>query len=232
MSRIRKGIAHGLSSCLCCHQLVEMPTDGGPRHCPRCGAKVHMRIDGSLMVTWALTITGALLLLPANLLPIMTVIYLGSGEPSTIASGVMQLYQSGLWGIALIVFVASIAVPVMKLVGLTLLLVQIQFRLPLAPMQAMKLYRVVSGIGRWSLLDLFMISILVALVDMGIVAQVTAGPGSTAFATVVVVTMVAARSFDPRLIWDAYDARQEGGGPGENDGDKNNPGQRGVAGNA
>nr|WP_073276586.1 paraquat-inducible protein A [Microbulbifer donghaiensis] len=174
------------------------------------------------MLTWALTITGALLLLPANILPVMTVIYLASGEPSTIISGVMQLYHAGLWGIALIVFVASIAVPVMKLVGLALLLVQIQFRLPLIPRQAMKLYRVVSGIGRWSLLDLFMISILVALVDMGAIAQVAAGPGSTAFATVVVVTMLAARSFDPRLIWDVYDQRQSVNT--END-------KKGVAGN-
>ncbi|WP_226876524.1 paraquat-inducible protein A [Microbulbifer hainanensis] len=203
-----KARARGMSCCLVCHQLVTMPAGGDPRHCPRCGARVHTRIDGSLMVTWALVITGTLLLLPANILPVMTVIYLGSGEPSTIISGVMQLYHAGLWGIALIVFVASIAVPVMKLLGLIILLIQIQLRVPLIPLQAMKLYRVVSGIGRWSLLDLFMISILVALVDMGAIAQVTAGPGSTAFATVVVVTMTAARSFDPRLIWDAYDERR------------------------
>lgn len=207
MSRAQKALQQGLTSCLCCHQLVALPAAGRCR-CPRCGARVHGRIDGSLMLTWALTITGALLLLPANMLPVMTVIYLASGEPSTIISGVMQLYHAGLWGIALIVFVASIAVPVMKLVGLTLLLIQIQLPLPLNPRQAMVLYRVVSGIGRWSLLDLFMISILVALVDMGAVAQVAAGPGSTAFATVVVITMLAARSFDPRLIWDVYDRRR------------------------
>jgi len=202
-----KARSRGMSCCLSCHQLVVMPAGGAPRRCPRCGAKVHTRIDGSLMLTWALTITSALLLLPANILPVMTVIYLGSGEPSTIIGGVMQLYHAGLWGIALLVFVASIAVPVMKLVGLVLMLVQIQLRLPLVPLQAMRLYRVVVAIGRWSLLDLCMISILVALVNMGAIAQVRAGPGSTAFATVVVVTMLAARSFDPRLIWDAYDAR-------------------------
>lgn len=210
MNQPQKALQQGLTCCLSCHQLVQLPTSGRCR-CPRCGGRVHGRIDGSLTLTWALTITGALLLLPANILPVMTVIYLGSGEPSTIISGVMQLYDAGLWGIALIVFVASIAVPVMKLVGLALLLVQIQLRLPLVPLQAMKLYRVVSGIGRWSLLDLFMISILVALVDMGAVAQVAAGPGSTAFATVVVVTMLAARCFDPRLIWDQYDRRWPGG---------------------
>lgn len=223
LNRPQKALARGQSSCLCCHKLVSLP-GGGPVRCPRCGARVHGRIDGSLMLTWALTITGALLLLPANILPVMTVVYLGSGEPSTIISGVMQLYNAGLWGIALIVFAASIAVPVMKLVGLALLLVQVQFRPPRFPLQAMKLYRVVSGIGRWSLLDLFMISILVALVDMGAIASVTAGPGSTAFATVVVVTMLAARSFDPRLIWDACDA-------GETAREHNNPKDGGAAGN-
>lgn len=162
------------------------------------------------MLTWALTITGALLLLPANMLPVMSVIYLGSGEPSTIIGGVVELYQAGLWGIALIVFVASIAVPVMKLAGLLILLVQVQLRLPLMPLQSMRIFRLVSGIGRWSLLDLFMISILVALVDMGAIAEVAAGPGSTAFATVVVVTMLAVRCFDPRLIWDEYDERRAG----------------------
>ncbi|MCX2801120.1 paraquat-inducible protein A [Microbulbifer thermotolerans] len=202
----QKALSHGLTSCLSCHQLVRLPASGSCT-CPRCGGRVHGRIEGSLMPTWALAITGALLLLPANILPVMTVIYLGSGEPSTIISGVMQLYNAGLWGIALVVFVASIAVPAMKLMGLFLLLIQVQLRLPLLPLQSMRLYRVVSGIGRWSLLDLFMISILVALVDMGVIAQVVAGPGSTAFATVVVVTMLAARSFDPRLIWDVYDQR-------------------------
>ncbi|GAB2874245.1 paraquat-inducible protein A [Microbulbifer echini] len=205
MSTPQKALKNGLSSCLSCHQLIILPARGGRCRCPRCDSRVHGRIDGSLMLTWALTITGVLLLLPANVLPIMSVIYLGAGEPSTIISGVMQLYNSGMWGIALVVFVASIAVPVMKLLGLVLLLVQIQLRLHFVPSQAMKIYRVVSGIGRWSLLDLFMISILVALVDMGFIAQVAAGPGSTAFASVVVVTMMAARSFDPRLIWDAYD---------------------------
>ncbi|SDJ99801.1 paraquat-inducible protein A [Microbulbifer yueqingensis] len=198
----------GRTCCLNCHWLVTLPRGGGGCRCDRCGGMVHQRIDGSVMLTWAMTITGALLLVPANILPIMTVIYLGSGEPSTIIGGVMQLYSVGLWGIALIVFIASIAVPVMKLVGLVLLLLQVQGRLPIEPSQSMKMYRIVAAIGRWSLLDLFMISILVALVDMGTIASVAAGPGSTAFASVVVITMVAVRCFDPRLIWDTYDEQR------------------------
>ena len=161
------------------------------------------------MLTWALTITGTLLLIPANILPVMTVIYLGSGDPSTIIGGALELYHAGLWGIALIVFVASIAVPVMKLVGLVMLCLIVQWRLDVSPRQAMRVYRVVNAIGRWSLLDLFMISILVALVDMGAIAEVQAGPGSTAFATVVVITMFAVRAFDPRLVWDMVEAREQ-----------------------
>lgn len=207
MNRPARALSEGLWVCLGCRQLIEPPQGARSCICPRCGARVHARIESSIMLTWALSITGALLLIPANILPVMTVIYLGSGEPSTIIGGALELYQAGLWGIALIVFVASIAVPVMKLVGLAMLCLIVQWRLNVSPRQAMRVYRVVNAIGRWSLLDLFMISILVALVDMGAIAEVQAGPGSTAFATVVVVTMFAVRAFDPRLIWDMYEQR-------------------------
>ncbi|WP_051687189.1 paraquat-inducible protein A [Microbulbifer sp. HZ11] len=207
MNRPARALSHGFWTCLGCRQLVRVSPQTQSCLCPRCGARMHGRIESSLMLTWALTITGALLLIPANILPVMTVIYLGAGEPSTIIGGALELYQNGLWGIALIVFVASIAVPVMKLVGLVILCLIVQWRLNVAPRQAMRVYRVVNAIGRWSLLDLFMISILVALVDMGAIAEVEAGAGSTAFATVVVVTMFAVRAFDPRLVWDVYEAR-------------------------
>ena len=207
MNRPARALSQGFWTCLGCRQLVKVSRDTRTCLCPRCGARMHARVDGSIMLTWALTITGALLLIPANILPVMTVIYLGSGEPSTIVGGTLELYHNGLWGIALIVFVASVAVPVMKLVGLVILCLIVQLRLNVAPRQAMRIYRVVNAIGRWSLLDLFMISILVALVDMGAIAEVAAGPGSTAFATVVVVTMFAVRAFDPRLIWDVYEEK-------------------------
>lgn len=197
------GLEHNVWTCLSCHFLLPAATRA-PARCPRCGARVHPRIEASLMFTWALTLTGALLLIPANVLPVMTVVYLGAGEPNTIISGVVQLHQAGYWGIAIIVFVASVVVPLMKLVGLALLCLTVQWQLPIAPAQAMRIYRVVNAIGRWSLLDLFMISILVALVQMGEAAEVQAEPGSTAFATVVVVTMIASRCFDPRLLWDSY----------------------------
>ncbi|WP_239692580.1 paraquat-inducible protein A [Microbulbifer mangrovi] len=206
MKRPVRALSSGFWTCLGCRQLVRAP-QADSCLCPRCGARMHGRVDGSIMLTWALTITGALLLIPANILPVMTVIYLGSGDPSTIIGGAMELYHAGLWGIALIVFVASIAVPVMKLVGLVMLCLMVQRRWDVSPRQAMRIYRVVNAIGRWSLLDLFMISILVALVDMGAIAEVAAGAGSTAFATVVVVTMFAVRAFDPRLVWDVYEEK-------------------------
>lgn len=209
MNRPARALSQGFWTCLGCRLLVKAPEKRNTLSClcPRCGARMHGRVEGSIMLTWALTITGALLLIPANILPVMTVIYLGAGEPSTIVGGTLELYQNGLWGIALIVFVASVAVPVMKLVGLVILCLIVQWRLDVAPRQAMRIYRVVNAIGRWSLLDLFMISILVALVDMGAIAEVAAGAGSTAFATVVVVTMFAVRAFDPRLIWDIYEEK-------------------------
>lgn len=206
MNRPARALSQGFWTCLGCRNLVRAP-QADSCLCPRCGARMHGRVDGSIMLTWALTITGALLLIPANVLPVMTVIYLGSGDPSTIIGGAMELYHAGLWGIALIVFVASIAVPVMKLVGLVMLCLMVQRRWDVSPRQAMRIYRVVNAIGRWSLLDLFMISILVALVDMGAIAEVAAGAGSTAFATVVVVTMFAVRAFDPRLVWDVYEEK-------------------------
>ena len=206
MNRPARALSQGFWTCLGCRNLVRAP-QADSCLCPRCGARMHGRVDGSIMLTWALTITGALLLIPANVLPVMTVIYLGSGDPSTIVGGTLELYHAGLWGIALIVFVASIAVPVMKLVGLVILCLIVQRRWDVSPRQAMRIYRVVNAIGRWSLLDLFMISILVALVDMGAIAEVAAGAGSTAFATVVVVTMLAVRAFDPRLVWDVYEEK-------------------------
>lgn len=234
MSRPARALARGFWTCLGCRQLVSVAPGTRSCLCPRCGARIHGRVDGSLMLTWALTITGALLLIPANVLPVMSVIYLGSGEPSTIIGGALELYQNGLWGIALIVFVASIAVPAMKLVGLVTLLLIVQWRLSVPPRQAMRIFRVVNAIGRWSLLDLFMISILVALVDMGAIAEVEAGPGSTAFATVVVVTMFAVRAFDPRLVWDAYEAQIAAGvteasatEPDVTENDKDNPREHG-----
>jgi len=163
---------------------------------------VHARRPNSIMRTWALLITAAILYIPANVLPIMTVTSLGQGDPSTIMSGVIQLVQHGMFPIAAVVFVASILVPTFKLVGIALLLFSVQRHQPLSARQRIIMYRFIEFIGRWSMLDIFVIAILVAVVNFGRLASIEANLGAVAFASVVILTMLAAVTFDPRLIWD------------------------------
>lgn len=203
--------SRGLVLCRDCHLLVkknpQMPD--GSDICPRCGSVLHVRLPNSLMRTWALVITAWIFILPANLYPVMTVIYFGDGEPDTILSGVVKLAQTGMIPIAVLVFIASILVPMLKLVGIMILLLTVQLKWQLNRRQCTVLYRIIEVIGAWSMLDLFMISILVTLVDLGAVATITAGTGATAFATVVVLTMFAAMSFDPRLLWDLQEENND-----------------------
>ncbi|MBA1275985.1 paraquat-inducible protein A [Stutzerimonas azotifigens] len=196
-----RAIDAGLLLCHECHQLNRQ-TETDNQSCLRCGARIHPRRPNSLGRTWALLITAALLYLPANLLPIMTVRSLGQGTPDTIMSGVITLVQHGMLPIAAVVFVASIVVPTFKLVGIGLLLVSVQRHQQLSPRQRIFMFRFIEWIGRWSMLDIFVIAILVAVVNFGSLASVEAGFGAVAFASVVILTMLAALTFDPRLIWD------------------------------
>lgn len=188
----------GLVLCHECHRL----NDSRMPRCSRCGARIHARRPHSIGKTWALLLTAAVLYLPANLLPIMTVRTLGQGSPDTILSGVMTLLQHGMFPIAAVVFIASIVVPSFKLFGLALLLISVQRHQPLSARQRILMYRFIEWIGRWSMLDIFVIAILVAIVNFGSLASVEAGLGAMAFASVVILTMLAALTFDPRLIWD------------------------------
>jgi paraquat-inducible protein A len=197
-----RAIDAGILICAECHELNKQETDTDEQVCTRCGALVHARRPNSLMRTWALLITGAILYIPANVLPIMTVNSLGQGDPSTIMSGVIQLVQHGMIPIAAVVFIASILVPTFKLVGIALLLFSVQRRQPLSARQRILMYRFIEFIGRWSMLDIFVIAILVAVVNFGRLASIEANLGAIAFASVVILTMLAAVTFDPRLIWD------------------------------
>ncbi|MDX5373728.1 MAG: paraquat-inducible protein A [Pseudomonadaceae bacterium] len=198
----------GIIVCDECHKL-EYLREGEEQHCSRCGARLHARRPNSIARTWALLITAAILYIPANLLPIMTVSFLGKGMPSTIMGGVIELIQADMLPIALVVFVASILVPTFKLVGIALLLYSVQRHQPMSARQRILMYRFIEWIGRWSMLDIFVIAILVALVNFGNLATISADLGAAAFATVVILTMLAAVTFDPRLIWDNTDAEQE-----------------------
>ncbi len=175
-------------------------------HCPRCGAALHLRKPNALGRTWALVIAAIILYIPANVLPVMTVISLGRGEPDTILSGVIQLLASGLWPLAALVFVASILVPVLKLGVMIFLLISVQRGCRWRPRDRTRLFRITELAGRWSMIDIFVITILAGLVQLGELAHIEANAGATAFGAVVVLTMLAAQAFDPRLIWDAADA--------------------------
>jgi paraquat-inducible protein A len=169
--------------------------------CPRCGFPLHHRKLDSITRTWALVLAAMILYIPANIYPVLTVIRFGAGQPSTILEGVRELMAAEEWPLALLVFFASVAVPVLKLVSLILLLVTTMAGLRVRRRDRTVLYRIIDAVGRWS--------ILVALVQFGAVVTVIPGPGAIAFASVVILTMFAARSFDPRLIWDRADERSD-----------------------
>lgn len=192
-------------ACEHCHQLVRLPTAvrGLRLHCPRCEAVLHRRKPDAVARSWALLLAATALYVPANVLPIMRVTWFGRGEPDTILSGVQQLLLAGMWPLAAVVFFASIVVPVLKIMGLAFLLVSVQLRSRFRPRDRARIYRIVEAVGRWSMVDVFMIAILTALVSVGQVATIEPGPGATAFALVVILTMLASHSFDPRAIWDA-----------------------------
>lgn len=195
-----------LVNCHSCGLLSPKNTDLSAHHrCPRCGAALHMRKPASLARTWALVIAAAILYVPANVLPVTLTTSLGQTQADTIFSGVYYFMVTGSWHIAIIIFVASVVVPLLKLVSLTYLLISIHLRSAWRPVDRTRLYRLTEIVGRWSMVDVFVITVLVALVKMGTLANIEAGPGGVFFAAVVVVTMLAAECFDPRLIWDAIE---------------------------
>jgi paraquat-inducible protein A len=193
------------ASCATCHDcglLCRLPGHGAHGACcPRCGAPVHTRKVGSLERTWAFLIAAAVCYLPANMLPVMKITSLGKGEASTIMGGVIYLFHHD-WPLAVIVFTASVFVPVLKIAILCFLLVSVHRRSRWRPAERTRLYRITEMIGRWSMVDIFVVTILVALVRLGSLASIDAKPGAVFFGAVVVLTMLAAESFDPRLIWD------------------------------
>jgi paraquat-inducible protein A len=172
------------------------------QHCVRCTSPLHHRKQNSIETTWALLIAAVVLLIPANIYPVMTVIRFGQGEPNTIISGVLHLIESGMWGLALIVFVASIVVPVTKLMILSFLLVSVQKKSVWRPRDRTLLYRITEVVGAWSMVDIFLVGLLSALVSLDALSTIRPGIGAIFFAGAVVITMFAAQSFDSRLIWD------------------------------
>lgn len=192
----------GLCSCHICSLVSRRSDPTQAAHCPRCGAELHFRKPGSVVSCWSFLIAAYILYIPANLLTMMETGSLISYRKDTIMSGVIHLWKTGSWGVALVVFIASIMIPLLKLASLTFLLITVQRRSTWQPRQRTRLYRLVELVGRWSMLDIYVVTLLAALVQLGSLATVKAGPAAVAFGAVVVLTMFASMKFDPRLIWD------------------------------
>jgi paraquat-inducible protein A len=198
----------GLVSCKTCHLLSRPATSEIPGYCPRCGTGLAWRRAHAVQYTWALVIAAAIFYIPANLLPVLRTTALGSTEADTIMGGVIFLYESGSWPLALIVLVASVMIPLGKLAILGYLLVQVQRKQVRNRHDSTRMYRMVEFIGRWSMLDVFVDAFVVALVQLQPLMSVEPGFGVVFFMSVVVLTMLAAESFDPRLIWDTPSERE------------------------
>ncbi|HYE35612.1 paraquat-inducible protein A [Methylocaldum sp.] len=192
----------GYLTCHACGLLSYASVKPEDQHCPRCGSVLHVRKPNSINRCCSLLIAALILYVPANVLPVMSTSSIVGAQVDTIMSGVVYLWVSGSWPLALLVFFASVMVPLLKLMALTLLLVTVRTRSRWRPVDRTRLYRLTEIVGRWSMVDIFVVTMLVALVDVRPLAAVEAGPGAIAFGAVVVLTMVAAMSFDPRLIWD------------------------------
>ena len=212
MTRVPASAAsRDLLACHTCGLLSRAAPNSHNLHCPRCDAPLHLRKPNSISRSWALLLAAMICYIPANLLPMMLTTTLFGTESDTIMSGVVYFWTSGSWYLALVIFTASIMVPMLKMIALTLLLVTTQMRSRWQLEQRARLYRLVEIVGRWSMLDIYVVAIMVALVQLQGLATILPGPGAIAFGSVVVLTMFSAMAFDPRLMWDAWDARDAGG---------------------
>lgn len=207
---LHKAMRRRLIGCHTCNLAVDLPQtlpDEQPL-CPRCGSVLHRRKPDSLSRTAALLITAALLYIPANVYPMMTLSALGRGEPSTIVGGVMELIAADMWPLAFIVFTASILVPMLKLISMSWLVISARRGSRWRLKDRTLIYRMNELVGRWSMVDVFVITVLVALVQLGSLANIFPGIGILAFGGVVILTMLAALCFDPRLMWDNAGANE------------------------
>lgn len=201
----------GLLSCHHCGRLVTAVTvaDNEQQLCSRCESPMHYRKKNALANTWALLLSAMILFVPANVLPIMKVYFLGAPEESTIMDGIIYFFQHGSYGIGFIIFAASVLVPVFKMIGLGILLLSVQFKQLNGLKKKTKMYHFIEFVGRWSMLDIFVIALMAILVNFGDFTSIFPSTASTYFCTVVILTMLAATTFDSRLLWDTLDKTKE-----------------------
>lgn len=198
---IRSAASEGLASCHMCGKVS--PVAEG--HCPRCHSALHLRKPYSLQRTWSYLIAAIVFYFPANLLPMMNINGLGGNSSDTIMSGVINFWHKGDIIVAVIIFSASIMIPILKMIALIWLCLAAGGVTSASPKALSRLYHITELVGRWSMVDVFVVSVLVCLVQLGVISTVTPGPAILSFASVVVLTMFAAMSFDPRLLWDRYE---------------------------
>jgi len=195
----------GIATCPVCHLLSRPEDQGKLSICPRCGSHVHARKPASIVLACAFLIAAYALYVPANVLPIVYSEQLFHIQADTILSGTAFLWLTGAWPLAVIVFVASVILPLAKMLILTFIVLSVQLGMRAAPVRRVRWYRTIRTIGRWSMLDIFVAAVLTGAVQVQSLAHVRPGPGAIAFAAVVLFTMFAVQAFDPRLLWDSLD---------------------------
>lgn len=205
MATETSAMSAGYISCHDCGKLLQAKhvQTAKALSCPRCNASVHFRKPDSTTRVWALIITAMILFIPANLLPIMRVDLFGATDYSTIMDGIIYFFHAEEYGIGLIIFIASVLVPLFKIIGMIIILLSIQFKWRSGLRHKTSMFRFIEFIGRWSMLDIFVIALMSSLVNFGSVSSTMAAPAVTFFSAVVICTMVAALTFDSRLLWDA-----------------------------
>ncbi len=201
-----RGADKGLAACHVCEKVSPVAI----RNCPRCGSRLHLRKPDSLNRTIALVVAAAIMYIPANLLPILSIRELGVLTESTILTGLVDFWKARSYPIAIVIFTASIMIPILKIFALLWLCAAAKGYVPHSSKVLGRVYWITELLGRWSMVDIFVVAILVTMVQLGNYMRVTPGPGALAFAGVVILTMFAAMSFDPKLLWDQLEREQAG----------------------
>ena len=191
----------GLAGCHTCGQVVDMK-DRSHAECPRCGSEVHYRKPDSINRAWAFLIAAFVMYIPANTEPMMRTISLGNESGDTILSGVLYFLSHGEWPLALVIFSASVMLPLLKIMAIAYILISVQRGATHRKIENTRLYILAEVLGRWSMLDIFVVGLMAALVQLGKLTTIEPGPACIAFASVVILTMLAEMAFDPKLIWD------------------------------
>ena len=202
MSELPTAREEGLVGCQRCTQVWPMQT----RRCGRCGARLQSRAYKSLGMVWLFWALGLIAYVPANIWPMLETRLLLSTSNDTIIEGALKLFAHGSFGVATVILLASVVIPLAKFAAIAWLALSVQYRLPSSPKWRHRVFEAVELIGRWSMIDVFVVAILASLVQFSVLANVTSGPAAFAFALSVIFTMLSALSFDSRMIWDLDDA--------------------------